>query len=130
MSAKDHFFCPDKMRQYKRSDRVGELIKEEISNLLIHEIKDPRIGFVTLTKVVLSDDLRQAKVFISILGETAEKEESFKGLMSAKGFIRGEIGKRLNLRYVPELIFKFDPSIEYGARINQLLANLTEKKEK
>lgn len=130
MPAKDHFFYPDKMRQYKRSDRVGELIKEEISNMLIHEIKDPRIGFVTLTKVILSNDLRKAKVFISILGETAEREETFKGLLSAKGFIRGELGKRLTLRYIPELTFKLDPSVEYGARISQLLADLADNKEK
>jgi ribosome-binding factor A len=120
MPPKDRFFYPDKTRQYKRSDRVGELIKEEISNMLIHEIKDPRIGFVTLTKVILSNDLRKAKVFISILGEKAEKEGCFEGLRSARGFIRGELGKRLNLRYI---------SIEYGARISQLLANLADKKE-
>lgn len=130
MSAKNRFFYPDRMKQYKRSDRVGELIKEEISKMLIHEIKDPRIGFVTLTKVVLSNDLRKAKVFISILGEKAEKEGCFKGLLSAKGFIRGELGKRLNLRYIPELTFMLDPSLEYGARISQLLANLADKEEK
>jgi len=130
MAGKDYPSFPDKIRQYKRSDRVGELIKEEISRMLIHDLKDPRIGFTTLTRVILSNDLRQAKVYISIMGGVSEKEATFKGLSSAKGFIRGELGRRLNLRYVPDLTFKLDPSLEYGARINQLLNKLSDKKGK
>jgi len=131
MVTKHQFLPSHRFRQYKRADRVGELIKEEISRMLIHDIKDPRIGFITLTRVILSDDLRQAKVYVSIMGETAEKDATIKGLMSAKGFIKGELGRRLNLRYVPELIFKLDSSLEYGARISQLLTEIANnKKEK
>lgn len=113
------------MLPFKRSERVGELMLEEISTLLLREIKDPRIGFVTLTRVQVSDDLRYAKVFVSILG-TLEQEQSqtLQGLQSAAKFMRRELGRRLRLKYVPELTFHLDKSIEYGVHIAKVLEEI------
>ncbi len=109
---------------FKRADKVGELIQEEISLLLLRRIKDPRIGLVTLTRVMVTDDLRTARVFYSVIGGEQEKENSREGLKSATGFIRRELGRRLRLRYTPELIFTFDDSLEYGNHIEQLIRGL------
>lgn len=114
--------------EFKRAQRVGELILEDISNILQREISDPRIGFVTLTKVMVTDDLRNAKVFVSVMGSEEEKKKSLEGLISASGFIRKKLSNRLDLRYVPEIVFKLDNSMEKGAKILTILSNL-EKKE-
>jgi ribosome-binding factor A len=114
---------------FKRADRVGDVIKREISEMLIRGIKDPRIGLVTITKVTISDDLRAAKVHFSVMGGEADRERTRRGLISATGFIKREVGKRLHLRYVPEITFEFDPSIEYADRINRLIRELHEKEE-
>lgn len=111
---------------FKRADKVGELIQEEISLLLLRRIKDPRIGLVTLTRVKVTDDLRTARVFYSVIGGDQEKKNSREGLESATGFIRRELGRRLRLRYTPELIFTFDDSLEYGNHIEQLIRGLKE----
>lgn len=110
--------------EYSRTDRVGETIKKEISNLLQREIKDPRIGFVSLTRVKVSKDLRYATVHVSIMGDEEAKRVSMEGLTSATGFIRRELWKRLRMRRVPELDFKMDDSIEYGVHISKLLRDL------
>lgn len=107
-----------------RAERVGEQIKKELSLLLQTELKDPRIGFVTVTAVEATGDLSQAKVFLSVLGDDSKKEETLLALEKAKGFIRSELGKRIRLRHTPELIFKFDSSIEYGNRIESLIRDL------
>jgi ribosome-binding factor A len=112
------------MHPYKRAARLGELVLAEISDLLAREIKDPRIGFVTLTRVDLSDDLRYAKVFASIMGSAAEKARTLQGLASATGYIRRHLGRALHLRYVPEITFLIDESLEHGAKIAQLLRHL------
>lgn len=109
---------------FKRSDRVGELIREEVSKMIMREIKDPRIGFVTLTHIELSDDLRNAKIFVSIMGNENDKKNTIKGLESASGFIRRELRKRLRLRIIPDIIFRIDTSIEHGEKIARLLAEL------
>lgn len=110
---------------YKRSDRIADIIKEEISTMLVMaEVKDPRIGFVTITKVALSEDLRTAKVFFSVMGTEEERESSRLGLQSASGYIRHELIKRLKLKCTPEIIFKYDDSIEYSSRINEILKGL------
>ncbi|MBI5893130.1 MAG: 30S ribosome-binding factor RbfA [Deltaproteobacteria bacterium] len=110
---------------YKRSDRIADVIKEEISTMLVMaEIKDPRIGFVTITKVALSDDLRSAKVFFSVMGTEEERENSRLGLQSASGYIRHALIKRLKLKRTPEIIFKYDDSIEYSSHINEILKGL------
>lgn len=104
-----------------RVSRVGEQMKKELSQIIQREIKDPRIGFVTITGVEVTGDLQQAKIFISVMGNEDQKDNSLKALQSAKGFIRSEVGKRMKLRHTPELLFKIDESIEYGSKIENLL---------
>jgi ribosome-binding factor A len=110
---------------YKRSVRVGDQMKQEIADILMKKIKDPRIGFVTVTDVELSDDLRNAKVFVSVYG--GDKEETLKGLKSAAPFIRSELGRRMTMRCVPEILFRFDSTVEQGAHIMELLHEIEEK---
>lgn len=110
-----------------RSNRVGEQMKKELGEIIGRKIKDPRIGFVTVTDVQVTGDLQQAKVFISVLGDDEQKENTLKGLAKAKGFIRSEIGQRIRLRKTPEITFEFDESIDYGNRINSLLYKIQEE---
>ncbi|TDX51881.1 30S ribosome-binding factor RbfA [Orenia marismortui] len=105
-----------------RPERVAELIKQEVSDLLQKEIKDPRIGFVTVTDVEVSGDLRHAKVFVSILN--GDKDQTMEGLAATTGFVRREIGKRIRLRHTPEVIFRYDDSIETGTRIFKILKDI------
>ncbi|MFC5648979.1 30S ribosome-binding factor RbfA [Paenibacillus solisilvae] len=107
-----------------RVGRVGEQIKKELSQLIQSELKDPRIGFITVTGVELTNDLSQARVFLSVLGSDEQKEETLKALARGTGFLRSELGKRIRFRHTPELLFKFDNSIEYGSRIESLLNNI------
>ncbi len=109
-----------------RVHRVAEQIKKEVSQLIQNEIKDPRIGFITVTDVEVTGDLQQATIFISILGNETQKQESLAGLTKAEGFIRRELGKRIRLRHTPELSFSFDNSIEYGSKIEKLLSDIKE----
>ncbi|KMK77255.1 30S ribosome-binding factor RbfA [Alkalihalobacillus pseudalcaliphilus] len=110
-----------------RAHRVGEQMKKELSDIIMRELKDPRISFVTVTGVDVTGDLQQAKVFITVLGSDEQKEATLMGLSKAKGFIRSEIGKRIRLRKTPELIFEFDESIEYGNRIESLLNKINDE---
>lgn len=110
-----------------RANRVGEQMKKELGDIIGRKIKDPRIGFVTVTDVEVSGDLQQAKVFISVLGDETQRENTLKGLAKAKGFIRTEIGQRIRLRKTPEIIFEFDESIDYGNRIETLLHEIKEE---
>ncbi|MGF2615692.1 30S ribosome-binding factor RbfA [Rossellomorea vietnamensis] len=112
-----------------RSNRVGEQMKKELSDIIGRKIKDPRVGFVTVTDVEVSGDLQQAKVFITCLGDEEQRENTLKGLAKAKGFIRSEIGQRVRLRKTPELIFEFDESIDYGNRIESLLKKIQDDPE-
>lgn len=109
---------------YNRSERVAEEIRKEVATMLFGEIHDPRIGFVTITKVQVSKDLRHAKVYYSIIGSDEEKEKTMVGLQSSSGYMRREIGKRLKLRYFPELTFKFDDSLEYASRIEKIIKEI------
>jgi ribosome-binding factor A len=111
-----------------RSGRVGEQLKKELSQILQSELKDPRIGFITVTGVEVTGDLQQAKVYISVLGSDQQKEDTLKGLARATGFIRTEVGRRIRLRLTPEIIFKFDQSIEYGSHIEKLLADINQER--
>ena len=105
-----------------RADQVGEQVREEIMSIIRRDLKDPRIGFVSITAVRMSADLRQARVRVSVLGNPDEKKASIRGLVSAKGLIRHELGRRLqNLTFSPELRFELDPSIEYAVHISELL---------
>jgi len=109
----------------KRAERVAQLIKEEISGLILRSVKDPRIGFVTVTHVSLSDDLRHAKVYISLAhGDEAHRREALLGMRSAAGFLRGELTRRLRLRYAPALAFHLDDSLERGLQLAELLRQI------
>ncbi len=104
---------------YKRATRVADQVRIEIADILMRKSKDPRLGFVTVTDVVLTDDLRIARVYITTLREGLEAAQTFARLERAKGFIRSELGRRLKLRYTPELTFYQDTS---GARADRVLA--------
>jgi len=105
----------------KRSVILAEQILKELALILIERIGDPRLRGVTFTQVVMTDDLKTAKVYYSVLGELDKKKEAEVGLAAAKGFIKREIAMRMSLRYVPELIFFYDESMEVGSKIEKLL---------
>lgn len=110
--------------QGKRLERVNQLVKEEISTLLLRELKDPRLGFVTVTEVDVTPDLKQAKVYVSVLGPEEQWVSSFKALESARGFVWSWLRKHLDLRVTPALLFRPDRSMEHAARMQALLAGL------
>jgi ribosome-binding factor A len=118
------------MMEGKRSEKIADLIHKETSQMLLKTLKDPRIGFVTITRVAVSEDCRLAKVYFSVVGTLAEKEESTKGLNSAKGYVRRELGRRIGLRYTPEIMFQFDPSIEYAIHIGEVIHHLQQERKK
>jgi ribosome-binding factor A len=107
--------------RYKRSQRVSELLHHEVSRMVQFELKDPRIGFVTVTGVELTSDLQHAKIFFTVMGDEATRSKTSTGLDKAIPFIRRELGRRLHLRIIPEISFHYDTSIEYGTRIESLL---------
>ena len=113
-----------------RAIRVGEQMRDELAQLLRDEVKDPRIGFVSIVKVEVSRDIRHAKIYVSVLGNEQQKKETMAGLTSATGFLRSELAKRLQLRYMPELHFTLDESIEHGQRIAQLLVQVREEEKR
>ena len=109
----------------QRQERLSELLKIEISEILLRRVKDPRISsFVTITEIKLSKDLRYAHVFVSIFGDEKTKKQTLTGLESAKGFIKSEIGKDLRIRFIPEIVFELDDSLERGDRILKIMKNL------
>ena len=112
---------------FKRTDRISEEVKKELSSI-IRELKDPRIPMMTsVVKVDVTNDLRYAKAYISIMGNDEEKKDAIKGLTAAAGFIRREIGSRIKLRCVPEFSFVIDTTIEYGAHINKRLNDISKE---
>jgi len=111
-----------------RVNRLAEQIKQEVGEIVNQKLKDPRIGFVTITDVELTNDLQQAKVFVSIFGDEEEKNDSLMGLTKATGFIRTEVGKRIRLRKIPEIMFEYDEALEYGSRIDKILRDLNKEK--
>jgi ribosome-binding factor A len=110
----------------KRAVRVGDLILREIAFLLLEKVKDPRVQGVTLTGIRLSDDLKRAKIFYSVVGDQRQIEKAEAGLNSAKGFIKREIGIRMELRYVPEISFVYDPSLKNGSHMEQVFDKIRE----
>lgn len=110
-----------------RPERVQEALRQEISRIIQENLKDPRIGFLTITKVELTKDLRYAKVFFSVLGEMKDKTLALKGLNSAKGYIKNMVADRIKLRFVPEIMFKIDESMEHTKDIYDILDKI--KKE-
>lgn len=112
----------------KRVNRIAEEIKKVISQLLVNGLKDPRINSMTsVTKVEVTSDLRYATVFISVLGDEKSKKDTLDGLKSARGYIRNTIGKEIDLRYIPEPIFKLDESIEISINMAKLINEVTEQ---
>lgn len=110
-----------------RSNRIAEQMKKELGDIITRKLKDPRVGFVTITDVDVTGDLQQATVYISSLGNDREREETLKALVKAAGFIRTEIGHRIRLRRTPEITFEFDSSVEYGNKIDALLRSLNDE---
>ena len=117
------------MSRFKRADRVADLIQMEISDILLRQVRDPRIGAVTITGAKVSDDLRTARIFFVELGKDQCSEVVKTGLASATGFLRRELGRRLQLRCVPELLFSYDPSFAYGNRIERLISEIHREEE-
>jgi len=115
--------------QFQRKDRVGDLIKREIAHIIQYELKDPGIGFVTITAVEVSADLKHAKIFYTVLGNEDSKTKSASALRRASGFIQHEIGRKLRLKYTPEIFFQFDGSVEYGAHIEELIQKIHTNKK-
>src|SRR5512146_2890244 len=109
------------MRNNRREDQLSGVITRELSDLIRTRMKDPRIGFASITGVELSHDLRYAKVYVSVLGTSQEQRETMRGLGSAKGFLRHELAQRLTIRHVPEIEFHLDESIARGARVIELI---------
>ena len=110
--------------EYPRSYRVGELILKHISEILSRGLKDPRIGFVTLTSVDVSSDLRYARVFYTVIGSERERSQTAIGIEKATPYIRRQLASKLTIRHTPELTFTYDDSIEYGAHIESILKDI------
>jgi len=108
----------------RRADRVSDLIKAELSDILRREVRDPVIGPVTVTGVKMSNDLRSARIYFVRLGSDINTREAEEHLQKAAGFLKRELGKRVHLRYMPELVFVYDKSFEYGSRIEKLLSEI------
>ena len=108
----------------QRTERVDELLRQEIGALLAKEVADPRIGFATITDVETSPDLRHAKVWVSVIGEKADRAETVRALQQARGFVRHELGKRLRIKRIPDLHVLLDDSAERGTRVLHLLNEL------
>jgi ribosome-binding factor A len=111
-----------------RQERVEELIRQEVSEILRTKVSDPRIGFVSLTTVAVSPDLENAEIFVSILGDEQQKEAAMQGLFSATGYIRGELGHHLELRLTPRLRFTRDDSLERGSNVLGIMNKLENEK--
>ncbi|MBU6390978.1 MAG: 30S ribosome-binding factor RbfA [Planctomycetota bacterium] len=105
----------------RRIERLSEAIKQEVSKIILYELKDPRISFITVTKAEMSSDLRRAKVYISIIGDALSQRKTLQGLEHAKGFIQGEVGARLQIRYTPILTFCLDESVKKSMHISKLI---------
>ncbi len=112
-----------------RRDRLEDQIRAEVAEMVLGELKDPRIGFATVTRVELSGDLARARVLVSVLGNPEEREQTLAGLLSAAGFMRRELGRRLRLRRTPELVFVLDRGAEASERVEGLLRKLKEPGE-
>lgn len=109
------------MPRFKRTERINEQLRQEISLLVRDAVRDPRVGLVTITAVETSPELDHARVYITVLGDETEREEALHGLRSASSFIRGQLGRRLHMRRIPELHFQMDRVLEEASRIDALL---------
>lgn len=109
------------MTRFRRTDRLNEALKQEIALVVRDEVRDPRVGLATITAVETSPELDHAKVYVATLGDEGEREEVLKGLRSAAPFVRGQLGKRMHMRRIPELHFEIDRVLEEAQRIERLL---------
>lgn len=105
----------------RRNDRLAEEVREEVARIVGTGLKDPRIGFVTVIRVELTADLRNARVYVGILGGPADRDKTLAGLQQAAGFIRRELGRRIHVRHTPELQFRYDEGLDATARVARLL---------
>lgn len=117
---------PANTMNFKRADRVSELIMAEMSDIIFRQVKDPRVHAVTITAVKVTEDLRNAKIYFVEMGKDECSPEIKTGLAKATSFVRRELGKRIQLRCVPEIMFVHDESFGYGSRIDKLLADIAE----
>ncbi len=117
------------MAQGSRPDRVGEQIRQELSQILAQQVHDPGVGFITLTRVKVTSDLQLARVLYTVMGDEKQKKETVKALERAIPFLRRQIGSRIRLRRVPDLQFFYDESIEHQDRIEQILLDLKRERE-
>jgi ribosome-binding factor A len=111
----------------RRPEQVAETLRQVITDTLAREIRDPRVGFVTVTAVLVTNELSHARVMVSVPGEEADKERALEGLKSAAGFLRSRAARALTTRTVPELHFELDKGLEHAARINQLLDSIRQE---
>jgi len=115
---------------HKRLDRLADLIKREVSEIILREVQDPRITLVTITHVAVASDLKQAKIFFSTLKTGQELEGTIAGLERAAGFVQRLLAERMHIRYVPHLSFQFDDSLAQAAHMDQIFRQLEEKDER
>lgn len=116
------------MKNRTRMTRINDEVQRELAEILRSEVKDPRLGVMTsVLRVEVTQDLKYCKAYVSVLGDEAEKAAVMEGLKAASGFIRHLLAERVNLRFTPELIFKLDDSVEYAAKINQMLNELNKE---
>jgi ribosome-binding factor A len=108
----------------RRPEQVGEIVRQVLAETITRELRDPRVGLVTITRVMVSGDLSHAQVYVMAQGEEAERQKAIEGLVSAAGFLRTRIAKALSTRTIPELHFELDRGLEHAARINAMLADL------
>ncbi len=118
------------MLSYKRSARIRELMIEEISDIIRTELKDPRIGFVTVVDVDLPENLRHANIYISPMGTPEEKQRTVDGVQSAAPFIRRQLGQRMKIKFLPELTIKWDHTAEHSDKINKIIHRIHEEENK
>ncbi len=111
-------------------EKVQELMKQELSKIILQDIKDPRVGFVTVTKVRVTSDLRSARIFVSLMGDEAQMKDCWRGLERSLPFLRREIGRRVRLRYTPALSLELDKSLSYSAHIQELLLRVQKDERK
>ncbi len=111
------------MRPYKRSVRVGDLIKEEVADIIMNKIKHKTLGFVTVTGAKLSDDLRNAVIYITVLN-TEDNEKTVRKLNESKSFIKGELCKRIKIKFLPTLTFQIDDAVLYGRKMDKILDDI------
>lgn len=117
------------MKQYARCDRVADVLKKEICEMLFREVKDPHLGFITVTDVEVSKDLKMAKIFYTVFGQPHQVVESTRALRRMTSFIKKGLGRKLHLRSVPDILFRYDHSLEYGTRIDHILDSLRESSD-